>query len=50
MNENDRGKDKIIRKVLQDPLLMQVLGEKVYELMKEDLRNQKDRINYRKLF
>lgn len=49
MNENEREKDKIIKKVLEDPLLLQRLSEKVYELMKEDFRNQSERINYRKL-
>lgn len=49
MNENDRETTKIIKKVLQDSLLLQLLSEKVYELMKEDFRNQSDRINYREL-
>jgi len=34
---------KLADKVLHDPLLLRMLSDRVYELMLEDLRNQRDR-------
>ncbi len=40
---------KLIDKVLRDPLLMRKISEKVYQLMVEDLRQQRDRSgNYKR--
>ncbi len=40
---------KLIDKVLRDPLLMRKMSEKVYQLMVEDLRQQRDRSgNYKR--
>ncbi len=40
---------KIAKQVLHDPIMMQWLSDRVYALMLEDLRNQKERIhNYGK--
>ena len=48
---NATKKDEIaqlIDKVIFDPILLRKLGDRVYELMIEDLRNQRDRTgNYR---
>jgi hypothetical protein len=39
----------LIDRVLFDPTLLQKLSDKVYELMLEDLRNQRDRTgNFRR--
>ncbi|MEL7039399.1 MAG: hypothetical protein AAFO04_27860 [Cyanobacteria bacterium J06592_8] len=41
---------KIIEKVTNDPILLRKLCDRVYELMKEDIRNQRDRTcSYRRL-
>ena len=41
---------QLAEKVMLDPLLLRKLGEKVYELMLEDIRVQRDRDrNYRRL-
>jgi hypothetical protein len=45
---SDRKQDrtalsKLATKVLEDPLLLQRLSERVYELMQSDLRNQRER-------
>lgn len=34
---------KLAAKVLEDPLLLQMLSDRVYQLMLEDLRNQRER-------
>lgn len=34
---------KLAAKVLEDPLLLQMLSDRVYQLMWEDLRNQRER-------
>lgn len=34
---------KIIDKILQNPILLQKLSDKIYELMAEDLRIQRER-------
>ncbi|HBL62604.1 MAG TPA: hypothetical protein DDZ80_30750, partial [Cyanobacteria bacterium UBA8803] len=34
---------KLAAKVLKDPLLMRKLSDRVYHLMQEDLRNQRER-------
>jgi mRNA-degrading endonuclease RelE of RelBE toxin-antitoxin system len=40
---------KLIDKILQDPIQLQKLSDKVYELMKEDLQIQRERSgNYRR--
>ena len=45
-NENSQ----LAEKVMLDPLLLRKLSEKVYELMLEDIRVQRDRDrNYRRL-
>lgn len=35
--------DRLSEKVLKSPLLLRRVCDKVYELMKEDVRNQRDR-------
>lgn len=42
MTDNTEN-SKLIDKVLRDPLLMRKISEKVYQLMVEDLRQQRDR-------
>ena len=42
MSEKDL-EAKLIEKVTNDPMLLRKLCDRVYELMKEDLRNQRDR-------
>lgn len=43
-NTSDRNNLlKLAAKVLADPMLQRQLGERVYELMQEDLRRQKER-------
>ena len=37
---------KLADKVLHNPLLLRMLTDRVYELMIEDLRNQRDRSSY----
>jgi hypothetical protein len=40
---------KLIDKLLRDPLLLRKLSDKVYQLMVEDLRQQRDRSgNYKR--
>jgi hypothetical protein len=34
---------KLAKRILQDPILLHKLSEKVCEIMKEDLRNNQDR-------
>jgi hypothetical protein len=33
-------------KVLNDPILLRKLGDRIYEIMQEDIRNQRDRTGY----
>ncbi|MEQ8462696.1 hypothetical protein [Coleofasciculus sp. E2-BRE-01] len=41
---------KLAAKVSQDPLLLRKLSDRVYQLMQEDLRKQRERYkNYRRL-
>ncbi len=41
--------NQLIEKITNDPILLRKICDKVYELMKEDLRNQRDRTcNYRR--
>ncbi len=41
---------KLIERFANDPILLRKLCERVYELMKEDFRNQRDRTcNYRRI-
>lgn len=35
--------DEVLQKILHDPLLLQQLGDRVYELLQEDLRQQSER-------
>jgi hypothetical protein len=37
------GVSKLADKILHNPLLLKKLSDRVYELMLEDLRNQRDR-------
>jgi hypothetical protein len=37
---------KLAEQVLQDPLLLQKLCDRIYALMSEEIRNQSDRIGY----
>lgn len=39
---------KLIDKVILDPIWLRRLSDRVYELMKEDLRNQSDRAGNRR--
>jgi hypothetical protein len=40
----DRDVSKtVLNQILQDPLLLQQLGDRVYELLQEDLRKQSER-------
>lgn len=42
--QEDRAEiSKLAAKVLEDPLLLQILSDRVYQLMLEDLRNQRER-------
>lgn len=36
--------DRLSEKVLKSPLLLRRVCDRVYELMKEDIRNQRDRV------
>lgn len=38
----------IVAKILKDPLLLNKLCDRIYELMQEDLRQQKEYHNYRR--
>ncbi|MFB8788172.1 MAG: hypothetical protein U7123_04835 [Potamolinea sp.] len=44
-NEQEDRADlsKLAAKVLEDPMLLQMLSDRVYQLMLEDLRNQRER-------
>jgi hypothetical protein len=37
---------KLAEQVLQDPILLRKLSDRVYELMVEEIRNHRDRIGY----
>jgi hypothetical protein len=40
----DKSKtDRLAETILQDPILLRKLSDRIYELMIEDLRNQRDR-------
>ncbi|MBD1867180.1 hypothetical protein H6F95_07655 [Cyanobacteria bacterium FACHB-471] len=42
---------KLAKQVLRDPVLLQKLSDRVYEIMLQDLRNQRDRCPFsRRLF
>lgn len=44
---SDRSKiDRIAKQILDDPILLRKLSDRVYELMLEDWRNQRDRSSY----
>lgn len=48
-NHSDKPKDqvelaKFAAKVLHEPAQMRLLSDRVYELLKEDLRQQKERL------
>jgi len=43
-----KGLSLIAEKVLQDPILLRKLTDRIYQLMTEELRNQRDRGNYRR--
>ncbi len=46
---DNTGTLKLIDRLLRDPLLLRKLSDKVYELMVEDLRQQRDRSgNYKR--
>lgn len=46
---NDKSNSSLAAKILQDHKLLQKLTDKVYELMLEDIRNQRERSgNYRR--
>jgi len=32
--------------ILKDPVLLRKLGDRVFELLQEDVRNQRDRLGY----
>lgn len=51
MNKSDNQEiPKLVEKVMLDPILLRKLSNRVYELMLEDLRNQRDRsCNYKGL-
>ncbi|WP_404786878.1 hypothetical protein [Altericista sp. CCNU0014] len=34
---------EVLQKILHDPMLLQQLGDRVYELLQEDLRQQAER-------
>lgn len=36
--------DRLSEKVIKSPLLLRRVCDRVYELMKEDIRNQRDRV------
>ena len=38
--------NKLSEKILNDPVLLRQLSDRVYELMREELRNQRDRLGY----
>ncbi|MDY6785660.1 MAG: hypothetical protein SW833_24435 [Cyanobacteriota bacterium] len=43
MMNKDKKVSEIAEKILKDPISMQKLCDRVYRLMLEDLRNQRDR-------
>ncbi|MGD1712703.1 hypothetical protein [Dapis sp. BLCC M172] len=43
MSEKDL-EDKLIEKIINDPILLRKLCDRVYQLMQEDIRNQQERI------
>jgi hypothetical protein len=51
MNKNEKSEiSELVEKVMLDPILIRRLSNRVYELMLEDLRNQRDRsCNYKGL-
>ncbi|WP_168186696.1 hypothetical protein [Hydrocoleum sp. CS-953] len=49
MSEKDL-EDKLIEKIINDPILLRKLCDRVYQLMQEDIRNQQERIcNYQRI-
>lgn len=49
MSEKDL-ESKLIERMQNDPILLRKLCDRVYELMKEEVRNQRDRTcNYRRI-
>lgn len=51
MSKSDKPEiSQLVEKVMLDPILLRRLSNRVYELMLEDLRNQRDRsCNYKGL-
>ncbi|MBE9225442.1 hypothetical protein IQ264_08365 [Phormidium sp. LEGE 05292] len=51
MNKNEKPEiSQLVEKITLDPILLRRLSNRVYELMLEDLRNQRDRsCNYKGL-
>ncbi|MFB2835642.1 MULTISPECIES: hypothetical protein [Floridanema] len=51
MNKSNKSEiSQLVEKVMLDPILLRRLSNRVYELMLEDLRNQRDRsCNYKGL-
>ncbi|MGD1702760.1 hypothetical protein [Dapis sp. BLCC M229] len=49
MSEKDL-EGKLIEKIINDPILLRKLCDRIYKLMEEDIRNQQERIcNYRRI-
>ena len=49
MSEKDL-EDKLIEKIINDPILLRKLCDRVDQLMQEDIRNQQERIcNYQRI-
>lgn len=47
----DKAVSKLIDKILLDPMLLRKLSDRVYEVMQEDLRKQRERSgDYKRLF
>lgn len=42
--------NKIAEQILNDPILLQQLSDRVYQLMSEELQNQRDRSGYGRRF
>lgn len=43
---NPQMLSQVAATILKDPILLRKLSERVFELMKEDARNQRDRAGY----
>lgn len=42
---------KLAEQILRDPILLRKLSDRIYELMAEDIRNQRDRLgNWKRSF